>query len=75
MSKLFRLGDELRDFGVRANRLDQYNQAGIQVHAVRLVKFLAALDQNVVGLLGVWIRLRNHVINVGHQRVPAVITL
>jgi hypothetical protein len=39
------LGNQLRYLGVRSDWLDEYDQARIEVHPVRFVKFLPPLDQ------------------------------
>jgi hypothetical protein len=48
---------------------------GIEIHAVRFVQFLAALDENVAGLLGFRICLRCDVINFRQYRLTAAIAL
>jgi hypothetical protein len=48
---LFRLGDELGDLGAGTDGLDEENLQRIEIHAVRFVEFLAALDEDVVRLV------------------------
>jgi hypothetical protein len=72
---LFGLGDELGDFGVGAYRLDEQNLLGVEVHAIGLVQFPAALDEDVVRLLSFGIRLRDDVIDFAQHGLIAAVAL
>jgi hypothetical protein len=72
---LFRLGDELGDLGAGTDGLDEENLQRIEIHAVRFVEFLAALDEDVVRLLGLGIRLRHDVIDFAQHGLMASVTL
>lgn len=62
---LFRLGNELGDFGVGTYGLDERDQLGMEIHALWLLQFLAAFDENIIELLGFGICLRDSVIGNG----------
>jgi hypothetical protein len=45
---LLRLGDQLGDLGVWPHGLDEENLLGVEIHAVGLMQFLAAFDEDVI---------------------------
>ena len=56
--------DQLRDLGICPDRLDQYNVAFVQEHAIRTVPFVAAPHQNVRNRFGLLVDGTLYVINV-----------
>ncbi len=58
---MIRLVEQLGYFGIRVDRFDQDNLAGIQVQSIRSVWLPAAFHQNIRELLGVGIRIADNV--------------
>src|SRR5579875_453682 len=62
----FGLGDQMGDLGIRAYRLNHDDVPRIEIGFCWPVPFLAALDENVFGLLRLRVRGANHVVNLRH---------
>ena len=65
----FVVGDQLGDFGIRADRLDQNVVVRVEEHAIRTVHLIAAPHQNVADGLGLLIHRTLDVIHIGQLRI------
>ena len=69
------LDNELSDFRVGAYRLYKNNLARVEIHAVRLVHFLASLDERTLDLFRLRVGLTHDIEHIGQDRMRTAIVL
>ena len=65
--------DQLSNPRVGAYRFDEHDTAGIQLHAVGAMQFLAPLNQHILRLVGVRIRFGNNVVDIRQHWVRSTV--